>query len=386
MVRNSAPGSALSSWRAYKERAGRAWNEGDWSLALADYRSALTFDSIPPAEKQVILSNGVACRLKIGGTAMATAAIEEAKQSVALNNRWAKGHVRLASAYISLGGHSNDACNALQRALALDPSNVNARQMLMKELRRDRVAREGEDGGGSNDGRPDPGTPSAEEAGGYGPRPPPRGHEDRRHGDGIDESPGLSERFQFYAARASTWWEHDLNDDSRTLIKVLLGLVALYVALGGRFGLDSVLGGRGAGNRGNYGGGNAYDRYYGRSGAGSYDRYDRAGGRGAYDSAYGTRDDHGYYNGRRDRGTSSLHLPDLFDGSWPSIIILCAGGYACHYFGINPFHAIWMLNMMAGNRGRGRGMRNMGMMGMGYGMMNQQMGWGGQRRRHRGGW
>lgn len=110
------------------------------------------------------------------------------------------------------------------------------------------------------------------------------------------------------------------------------------------------------------------------------------GGRGAYDSAYGTRDDHGYYNGRRDRGTSSLHLPDLFDGSWPSIIILCAGGYACHYFGINPFHAIWMLNMMAGNRGRGRGMRNMGMMGMGYGMMNQQMGWGGQRRRHRGGW
>ena len=45
MVRNSAPGSALSSWRAYKDRAGRAWNEGDWSLALADYRSALTFDT-----------------------------------------------------------------------------------------------------------------------------------------------------------------------------------------------------------------------------------------------------------------------------------------------------------------------------------------------------
>jgi len=154
----------------------------------------------PVTERQLILSNMVATRLHIGGPGQVEAAVENAKQvrdirmffgcvvdesfvccrtlfsvflffnallsvpffyglcgscvcccmlfiwcfvfrlicikCVALNDRWAKGHVRLASAYIALGGHSNDACNALQKALQLDPRYPNARQLLIQELRR----------------------------------------------------------------------------------------------------------------------------------------------------------------------------------------------------------------------------------------------------------
>ena len=65
-------------------------------------------------------------------------------QCIALNPNWSKAHIRLASAYIAQGDHSNDACQALQRALSLDPSNKVARQMLVNELRRRG------DGGGSS--------------------------------------------------------------------------------------------------------------------------------------------------------------------------------------------------------------------------------------------
>ena len=51
--------------------------------------------------------------------AQAEAAVNDAKQCIALNPQWAKGHVRLASAYIAQGGHSNDACNSLQTALTI---------------------------------------------------------------------------------------------------------------------------------------------------------------------------------------------------------------------------------------------------------------------------
>lgn len=67
---------------------------------------------------------------------MAESAIDEAKKCIAINNRWPKGYVRLASAYIALGGHYDNAFNALQRALAIDPSNQAACKML-HNLRRD---------------------------------------------------------------------------------------------------------------------------------------------------------------------------------------------------------------------------------------------------------
>lgn len=136
------------SWMYMKEEAKKAYNRGDYVGALDLYKACISSSSSsvpPPAEeRQLILSNIVACRLQIGGPEQAEVAIETAKQCIAINPRYAKGHVRLASAYIAFGeatGHrneySNDACNALQRAVQLDRGNKQARDMLLRELRRD---------------------------------------------------------------------------------------------------------------------------------------------------------------------------------------------------------------------------------------------------------
>ena len=399
------PIGTASSWREFKDRGRDAFNADHYLDALSAYRSALAFSSIPDAERQIILSNVVACRLKLGGPAMASAAVEEAKQCVALNDRWAKGHVRLASAYIAQGGHSNDACNSLQKALSLDPSNTTARTMLMKELRRDRVARSAGDGVSSGtastsvDLPPEPSAPSMPAASTAAAAAPPedidpatgRPYSSHYHSNqasaaaaaDIDESPTMTERVQFSFARIVQWYYHDLSDDGRTLIKVLFGLLVLYVGMGGRFGLESLFGDGSKHNRGHYDHGSAYDRFYDRSGAGTggtgtgpSSTYTGSGARGyGHGQGYGgggrnTYDPYEYVPRGRGggRGGNSYHVPNLFDGSPLSIAVLLIFGFTCHYFGINPFHALWMLNIFTGNRGRG--MHQMGMMGMGYGMMN----------------
>lgn len=413
-MRNQTPGTgtAASSWRLYKDRGRDAFTAERYHDALGAYRSALAFSGIPDAERQVVLSNVVACRLKIGGPAMASAAVEEAKQCVALNDRWAKGHVRLASAYIAQGGHSNDACNSLQKALSLDPSNTTARTMLMKELRRDRVAM-ARPASADDDSNlpPEPSAPPMPDSHSPSSRTTAAPPEDIDPATGrpysfhhqsnqaaaaaaaaadIDESPTMAERVQFSFARIVQWYYHDLSDDGRTLVKVLLGLLVLYVGMGGRFGLDSLFSDGEEHNRGHYDYGSAYDRFYGRAGgdtgagaaagagagAGASSNYAGSGARGyGYDRAYGeggrnTYDPYEYVpRGRGGGGRSnSYHIPNLFDGSPLSIAVLMIFGCTCHYFGINPFHALWMLNIFTGNRGRG--MHRMGMMGMGYGMMN----------------
>ena len=160
-----------TSWIGWKERGRQAYIRGDHDVALQAYTQALhhrhhqhhSSSSLSSSnlDQQILLSNMVACRLKLGGSAQAEAAVENAKRCIALNDQWAKGYVRLASAYIALGqhsgaahnpvdvnsdesqsqtqgartSHSNDACNALQRALQLDPGNPTARDMLIRELR-----------------------------------------------------------------------------------------------------------------------------------------------------------------------------------------------------------------------------------------------------------
>ena len=404
MTNRPAPGTApASSWRECKDRGRDAFNAERYHDALSAYRSALAFSGIPDAERQVVLSNVVACRLKLGGPAMASAAVEEAKQCVALNDRWAKGHVRLASAYIAQGGHSNDACNSLQKALSLDPSNTTARTMLMKELRRDRVARPASADDGDSNFPPEPSAPPmpssyssssattaapAEDIDPATGRPYSFHHQTNQAAAAaaadIDESPTMAERAQFSFARIVQWYYHDLSDDGRTLVKVLLGLLVLYVGMGGRFGLETLFSDGSEHNRGHYDYGSAYDRFYGRAGgdigagagaragAGASSNYASDGARGyGYDRAYGgggrnTYDPYEYVpRGRGANGGRShyYHIPNLFDGSPLSIAFLLLFGCTCHYFGINPFHALWMLNIFTGNRGRG--MHRMGMMGMG---------------------
>lgn len=155
-----------SSWRGWKERGKQAYLKGDYASALQNYFQALhrqnnilnnvqagnnnnnNIHNIPSRlDRQVLLSNMVACRLKIGGAPQAEAAVANAEKCISIDNQWAKGHMRLAEAYIALRrsiserekekrvDYSNKACDALQRVIDLDPSNQNARNLLTKELR-----------------------------------------------------------------------------------------------------------------------------------------------------------------------------------------------------------------------------------------------------------
>lgn len=287
----------------------------------------------------------VACRLKIGGQNQARAAVDEAKQCIALNESWAKGHVRLASAYIALGGHSNDACNSLQRAIALDPSNTVARQMLMKELRRDHI-----------DSRQRSTTPGSATTSHPPPTAPPEEDilEEEPTINDIDESLSWNDRLKSYYVQTISWY-HSQTDDAKNFMQVGLVILALYVAFGGRFGLDRIFSGSHHQHQGNYEAGNAYDRYRRSASDNSHD---------SKRSPY--QDDYSYdsYQPRQQHSTGRFNL---FSGSPTSVVILCAGLYFCHRNGINPFHAIMVLNMMGGG-GAGRMRRGFGGgMGGGYG-------------------
>jgi hypothetical protein len=313
-------------------------------------------------------------------------------QCIAINDQWAKGYVRLASAYIALGGHSNDACNTLQRALQLDPTNPTARQMLVRELRREQH--------------------------GSAPSAPPQDQDDEGVGDPtqipvdqdqIDDSISFKDRMKFYYTRAYMWY-HGQSEDFRTILKVFVVILLLYVAFGGRFGLEYT---SQKVNRGNYGVGNAYDRYYSRdsgkpagadnadynsnprqqqnthdnsqrrTGTTTGERYDSRDTRRS-NSRYDTQDDYDYQP-RRSRdgggGDSSFHFPNLLDGSPQSMMIMMGIVYVCYRNGINPMQAIFFMNMMGG-RGRPRGFGNGGGFGRGMGGFGRGMGGFGGGMRH----
>jgi len=143
----------------HQDEAKKAFQSGIFSEALSSYQEALTLFTRTTSEvesqqqqhrqqRSILLSNIVACRLKMGasgtpggsssgsGGENLSAALEEALECVLLHDKWPKAHVRLAAVYIALGNHSNDACQALQTALRLDPLNTCARSMLIRELRR----------------------------------------------------------------------------------------------------------------------------------------------------------------------------------------------------------------------------------------------------------
>jgi hypothetical protein len=211
----------------------------------------------------------------------------------------------------------------------------------------------------------------------------------------------LTEAVQLQWIKAVTWY-HAQAEDVKTLLKVVLAVIVLYVLFGGRFGL----GGNKNLYRGNYGEGNAYDRYgnqqrnydsrptydstYGSSSYGGSDYQRRATG-------HGNNYDYGYQGGEQSYSSYSYHFPNLFDGSVQSMIILAGIAYICHRNGINPFHALMMLNMFGGGRHRHGGMGGMGMnpmhygmAGMGYGMARNAGMFGPQHPRggfrRRGGW
>lgn len=75
-------------WTEFKDDGKVAFSQGNFDSALSSYLTALEEltseerrdGSDKSNDKQILLSNVVACRLKIGGEEMVTQAVEEAKQ------------------------------------------------------------------------------------------------------------------------------------------------------------------------------------------------------------------------------------------------------------------------------------------------------------------
>lgn len=418
---------APSNWVGWKERGKRAFEGEDYAAALNAYTQALQPDmGCPRAEQQIMLSNIVACRLKIGGRPQAEAAVEAAKRCVAMNDRWAKGHVRLASAYIALGDveRSNDACRALQRALQLDPGNPAARAMLVRELRRDHRAggRPSDVVGGVPAGSPPPPSapphdlddhdyrtspggdrssrqtssgPQRRTPNDRSPRPRPAHPTDATAGgnhDNVDDAVSWHDRLQFHVQRAKLWYM-DRSEGVQTLLKVLLALVVLYVAFGGRFGLEYLTAGGDGPRRsraGNYRAGNVYEEFYqeragggshrwtshgGGGGGGSHRGGGGGGGGGGWrDSSPGDSRDRRYdpYEGtsrggggwNRGAGWSGPSFGGgLFGGTagLPNMLILAGIAYVAHRNGVNPFQALFFANVAMGGRHRPGGFGGAGM-------------------------
>jgi len=150
-------------------------------------------------------------------------------QCIALNNKWAKAHVRLAASYIALGNHSNDACLSLQRALSLDKNNKVARQMLIKEMRTRNAKERNDESNSSSDNNtsdhPSPSAPPADQS-----QSTNSNNNSSRNYDGIDVDdvntppPGYSlsftERIQHYASQSIQWF-HSHSDDNGNYVPIL---------------------------------------------------------------------------------------------------------------------------------------------------------------------
>jgi hypothetical protein len=488
MSSSSLPPSSFSrpnptTWIGWKERAKVYVENGEYSNALNAYTQALFPDmNCPLSEQQIVLSNMVACRLKLGGKLQAEAAIELSKRCIAINESWSKGHVRLASSYIAMEDitYSNDACRSLQRAIQLDPNNRTAKDMLIRELRRDHRSRRSSSptnvtppptggGGESSSSTTIPPTPSApshelddndyyatsttrgstsatsstfnhpfsqaSSSSSTTSRTDPQYNPQREHQPSarhqnnynattdartegnnnnnnannhtIDERMSWYDKFQFYITQTRNWYMNQ-SELIQTFIKILFVLIALYVAFGGRFGLEYITtansgGGGGSGSHrraGNYHPNNVYEEFYReRNNREQQQQYQRNRGSSS-DST--TRNDNNYHPTRYDpyEGTSrppssrstwnrratsnsnSLFGGNSFFGSYgstggvggdslatlgslPNMILLGGLAFIAYRNGMNPFQVLFFANMaMGGGRGHRHhgGFGNQGMM------------------------
>jgi Tetratricopeptide repeat len=259
----------MLSWRGLKDQGRVEYDRGNFEQALSLYQQALSsaaahgLSSTSILDRQVILSNIVACRLKLGQNERA---VQDALDCIKWNPSWSKAHVRLASAYIALG-RSNDACNALQTAIRHDSSNATARQMLLQQLRRDNrppahtqhqqqpaprqpnmdqshgvedhrdaSARNAAAGmGDNNNDRSDAVPPSSS------PQHRPAAAAaaaatNLDDDDNVDDTMSLADRWRANWSMLKHWYTSQ-SESRQNGIKLLLGLLALYISFGGRFGL-----------------------------------------------------------------------------------------------------------------------------------------------------
>merc|ERR1712232_245342 len=94
------------------------------------------------------------------------------------------------------------------------------------------------------------------------------------------------------------------------------------------------------------------ERHYSRN----HNEYD--GGRHSqnYGRQHSRYEDESYYQPRQRRTSrTSYHMPNLFDGSSTSMVLMLGIGFICHRFGINPFQVFAMLRMAQGGNRYGYG-------------------------------
>ena len=292
----------MSSWQHHQARAKSFYTDENYPGALESYTEAynLAQSHAPRKERSILLSNIVACRLHIGGSDNLAKALEEATECISLNEKWSKGHIRLASVYIAMGNRSNDACQALQTAIRLDPSNLNSRKMLMKELRRDHISNHNHDTTNTNTNTDQSSsderassqpassrttTSTQSERNDYESSPPETQsffatNRTTRTSDHVREEEGVDDA-GYRPINGQSWvqwmyekfhqiqsWYEDSTEITKQVVKVVFVLLVLYIAFGGRFGFENT-DTSSSYRRGNYGENNAYDRFYSNSNSNS---------------------------------------------------------------------------------------------------------------------
>ena len=76
------------SWKTYKEEGRTHYQNANYEEALISFQKAIQQAEnngavvVPQVEHEILLSNSVACRLKIGGPEMDFVAVEEAKKVI----------------------------------------------------------------------------------------------------------------------------------------------------------------------------------------------------------------------------------------------------------------------------------------------------------------
>ena len=263
MIHSSTPSSSPThSWQHWKRVGDEHYQRGHFDDALQAYRRSLLDTTISSIDKSIVLSNMVACRLSLGGPAHARAAVQDAQQCVALNPTWGKAYWRLGSALSASGDDSNAACNALQTCLRLDPSCTAARKLLVQELKRETTSHNSRANNDHDkmepsddtirDRRPPPQNPSYREESQQNQstaeinnNTPRRQSQQPQSATTIDidleQELSVSDRVVLAASRTYQQLAHAYAVQSETrksLWKLGLVLVLLYVAFGGRFGLE----------------------------------------------------------------------------------------------------------------------------------------------------
>ena len=338
------------TWLEWKQAGKEAYERGAFATALECYQTALQpqYECAVTADRQVLLSNVVACRLQLG---QAEEALSDAKACVRLNEAWPKAHVRLAAVYQALH-RSNEACNSLQTALRLDPSNRLARDMLVRELRRDQPQRpppqnpayrapeettsphshHPSSSSTTSSSNPRPNTPAATV--------------------NVDDAWTWQDQARWIKSQILAWYQ---GQSDTVRYGLWIGLAVILWAIWNGGSLTST---RPQTTHGNYGEGNAYDAYYRQRASSSYDNY----------NPYQSRDS--YYDTSRRQSSydpyGTVYSQTTWSGpSLPSIAIVAGAAYFMHLQGINPLNALFLLNGLGRRRRFGGGMFGGGMYGGG---------------------